>query len=345
MVILWAIILCVMGYKLPYLTIVLVSVLAMILFMIALIAMEEDKREKERYTMVEFNQDMLERFNEKTWRITRGSGIHIYRFMRDPRILKAGKRQERNYLGEVKFDDHRKNFTVFVPLVGKFQEVLVLDPKNLNPVKIIPSVTHFTLSCDPREFNAIQVSPGRYLVWVRALGDTAPPDVIARARVSRDRYFTVPWKHQVIPVDFITNPEGLRDLATEYHHDNHTRTKLAEYSSKSLNIFPRSPYIKAYRIEAELDEGEVAFLFLENSRLNSIFHNLTINGTLQAINIDERSQIAVKISKSTSEEPDKIEYTQFLYDTRHFKDSDVARPFMTRYSRSTSHFYDDLIVE
>lgn len=345
MVILWAIILCVMGYKFPYPTIVLIGVLAMILFMIALIAIEDEKRERERYTMIEFNQDMLERFNEKTWRITRGSGIHLYRFMRDPRVLKSGKGQRSNYLGAVKFDDNQKNFTVFVPIVGKFQEVLVLDPKTLNPVKIIPSVTNFTLSCDPREFNAIQIKPGKYLVWIRALGDSAPADVVARARVSRDRYFTIPWKHRVIPTDFMTNPEALRDLAIEYHHDNHTRTKIAEYSSKGLNIFPISPYIKAYHIKAELEEGEVAFLFLENSRLNSIFHNLTINENLQAITLDERSQIAVKIIKSVSPETDKIEYTQFLYDTRCFKDSDVTKPFMTRYSRSTSHFYDDLITE
>lgn len=334
MIILWLSLLGVLAWKLPMLAIVLTLFHVLVSVLIWTFVKIDEKKRREKYFLVEFNQDALEKRYPK---ITKGNGIHIYRFMRDPKSVKT---QRDNSLGLIEFDNSNKNFTFDLPQLGEFHEVLILDPETLSPVKIVPSISSLTISCDPHEFNATQIEKGKYLVWIRSLGQPSPIDNIF---VSRDPNLTNVEEPLTIYSDLFTDPEKLKELAIECHHDNHNRMKIEEFQSQELDLFPRSPFIKACVVGAKVARDEIAFIFFENSRLRSLFHSLFINGVRHNIVLSEnRSQVKLAVTHENAGETEldevNIVYTQFLYDTTPSKG--VAKPFITRYSKARSHFYE-----
>lgn len=333
----WLFIFIILAYKFPLFAVIMAIVCAavVILTMIA-VTISEDQR-KNTYFLVEFEHDTLNKYYEG---ITKGRGIHTFRFMRD------SKKYE-NDIGIIKFNSENKYFTVSLPLMGDFHEVLILSPETLSPVKIIPQVNNFTISCDPREFNSIQIDEGKYLIWVRTLGPIVPHDHLSNVRVSRDRGSTLMKSASIDSIDQLSNPQMLKEYAIECHHDNHRRMKISEYTPKELELTPVSPFIKAFQVEAEFAKEEIAYIFLENARFMNIFHTLYINGNEKRIFLSgNNSVIKVPITyENAGEDYDqdivKIKYTQFLYDSSPITSSNRAKPFIVRYSKERSHFVEE----
>lgn len=323
MLLLWLLLAVVVCYKFPWLTLGLFY--AWIFLMLSLLAFER-QREQEReqtWSFYEFDYDTLARKIEAT----RGEGIHLYRFRRDID----------DDFGKIIINKGNSHFSASVPELGEYQELLVINSRTMEVVKVIPDAVAFTISCDPTEFGAIKVKPGSYYIWMRSVGMRATLGNLVEARASRDPRvaFAFQTKRETILPEY--SEENLRDFAIEFHHDNHNRFKLNEYNARERHIVPPSPYIKAYQLTGTLAQGEIGVIFFENSLMNSVYHSLSVNGAPVAIDLEDIPSFQNKHVIDADSDM-KVVYTQFIFGD--YAKKSAAKPFMARYSKARSHFAD-----